>query len=504
MRPDDGRNVLLVVLDTVRKDHLTPYGYDRATTPILERFARDARVYETAIAQAPWTLPVHASMFTGRYPSEHTATQESPYLPPEVGTLAEALAASGYRTACYSSNAWITPYTRLTAGFEEHDSFFEVLPGGAVPPIATALWRRLTDGRLRPLADRLVEAGNEIHERLAAGGNDSKTPAIIDRARAFLDDANGRWFAFLNLMDAHLPYYPPEPYRSEFAPGIDPDTVCQNSKAYNAGARSVPKTEFDSIRRLYDAEIRHMDAELGRLFEHLKRTDQWDETLVIVCADHGELHGEFGLYGHEFAVYDPLVTVPLLVKHPDIGTGRTDETVELLDIYDTILETAAATDIPGRVGGRPLETERSLLSDGRAIPDGEYAFVEYHRPVIEHRQLRTKAKQAGTDIGDNLRFDSRMWAARGPDVKYIHNERFPNEAYRLDDGLAEGTRIDPNGPVASELSVALDRFSARVGSPLKKGDQADSDKDGEDADGIVSEMGAAARQRLRDLGYLLL
>ena len=98
-----GRNVLFVVMDTVRKDHLTPYGYDRPTTPTLEAFAGEALVYEEAVAQAPWTLPVHASMFTGLYPAGHTATQEAPYLPEDVGTLAEALSAAGYATACYSS-----------------------------------------------------------------------------------------------------------------------------------------------------------------------------------------------------------------------------------------------------------------------------------------------------------------------------------------------------------------------------------------------------------------
>ena len=144
-----GRNVLFVVMDTVRKDHLTPYGYDRPTTPTLAGFAEEALVHEQAVAQAPWTLPVHASMFTGLYPAEHTATQEAPYLPEDIGTLAEALSAAGYATACYSSNAWITPYTRLTAGFDRQDNFFEVLPGEALSGLAADLWQRVLDSRFR-------------------------------------------------------------------------------------------------------------------------------------------------------------------------------------------------------------------------------------------------------------------------------------------------------------------------------------------------------------------
>ncbi len=494
----DGRNVLLVVLDTVRKDRLTPYGYEQPTTPTLGAFANEARVYEEAITQAPWTLPAHASLFTGRYPSEHTATQESPSLPRGTGTLASALSASGYRTACYSSNAWITPYTRLTAGFDEHDSFFEALPGGTVPAAAATLWQRLTEGRFRPLADRLVEAGNTLHERLA-GSDDSRTPAVIDRTQAFIEGTNGRWFAFLNLMDAHLPYRPPERYRKRFAPDVDPDSVCQNSKVHNSGARTVPEAEFDSIRGLYDAEIRHMDAELGRLFAYLKRTGRWEETVVIVCADHGELHGEFGLYGHEFAVYDPLVNVPLLIKHPDLEAGRDDRVVELLDLYDTVLESAAATDGPDRLGGRAFEPGRSLLSPGRPIPDGEYAFVEYHRPIVERRQLETKAKRAGIEIETGSRFDSRMCAVRSADAKYVHNERFSDEAYELGDGQTEREPIDPDGPVATELSSVLERFDERVSSACMGPTEEERDDDGRVA---LEEMDGATRRRLRELGYL--
>ena len=128
MSADTPANVLFVVMDTVRKDHLGPYGYDEPTTPGLDDFATEATVFEQAVAPAPWTLPVHASLFTGLYPHQHGADQENPYLEGTT-TLAQTLSAAGYDTACYSSNAWITPYTRLTDGFDDQDNFFEVLPG---------------------------------------------------------------------------------------------------------------------------------------------------------------------------------------------------------------------------------------------------------------------------------------------------------------------------------------------------------------------------------------
>ncbi len=497
MSAEAGRNVLFVVLDTVRKDRLTTYGHDRPTSPRLDAFADEARVYTEAVAPAPWTLPVHASMFTGQYPSEHTATQESPYLPADTGTLAAALSEAGYATACFSSNAWITPYTRLTAGFDEADNFFQALPGGA-PSVAATLWERASEGRLRPLADRLVALGNRIHERLATRGRAaSNTPAVVDRTTGFITDTDDRpWFAFLNLMDAHLPYHPPERHRETLAPGVDPGTVCGNSKAYNSGAREVDAAEFDSIRRLYDAEIRHMDAELGRLFGWLERTGRWDDTAVIVCADHGELHGEFGLFGHEFAVYDPLVNVPLLVKHPRLNPGRTDRQIELLDLYDTVLETAHATDAATAVGGRRFEPGRSLLSSGRPIDDGEYAFVEYGRPAVELPQLESKAAAAGIELDPASRFYSRMRAVRQPGGKYIENELLDAEAYRLDGAAMEAEPLSPDGSRATSLRDALDRFVRRHGGSWE------SDGRGPGTDPSLPEMDEPTRRRLRELGYL--
>jgi arylsulfatase A-like enzyme len=487
-----GPNVLFVVLDTVRKDRLTVYGHDRPTTPVLADFADEARVYDQAVAPAPWTLPVHASLFTGRYPSEHRATQEDPYLEGAT-TLADSLSAAGYATSCYSSNAWITPYTRLTAGFDDQDNFFRMMPGDLLSGPLARGWKRLNDSdRLRGIADRLVELGAEVHERLAAGGGeDSKTPAVIDRTIEFIDRADGPFFSFLNLMDAHLPYHPPRAYAEEFAPGVDSTDVCQDSTAYNAGARTVDDDEWDAIRGLYDAEIRHMDAELGRLFDWLRRTGRWEETAVVVCADHGELHGEHGLYGHEFNVYDPLVNVPLLVKHPAVDAGRTDQQVELLDLYHTVLD---ATGVESQ--GVALDRRRSLLADDyREFDDGDVAFVEYHRPVVELNQLESEAANAGVELAEDSRFYSRMRAARRPDGKYIRNERIADEAYRLDGDPGEtDDRIGTGDPVVEELTAALSAFEDRVGGEW--------DTTGGRDDDVLEEMAEDAKDRLQDLGYL--
>ncbi|RXK50474.1 sulfatase [Halorientalis pallida] len=496
-------NVVFVVLDTVRKSSLTPYGCERETTPTLSAFAEVATTYEQAVAPAPWTLPVHASMFTGLYPSEHGATQETPYLEGAT-TLAESLSAAGYETACFSANAWISPYTRLTAGFDHQDNFFRLMPGDALSGPLARLWTAMSgDDRLRSVTDWLVEAGNRVHERLAASASeDTKTPAVIDRTIEFVAETDGPFFAFLNLMDAHLPYHPPAAYAEAFAPGTDPSRVCQNAKDFNAGAREIDDAEWAEIVGLYEAEIRHMDDQLGRLFDWLRATGHWADTTVVVCADHGELHGEHGLYGHEFAVYDPLVNVPLTIKHPDLPAGGRDgtTTVELLDLYHTVLSAAGVEAAPGGVAVDPA---RSLLApeyrsfDGHeAEPDvperGRYAFVEYHRPVVELRQLESVAADAGLEIPEQSRFYSRMRAARRPDAKYVRNERIPDEGYRLDTDPGETTNVagadEAVAAAASALTAFEDTIAAEWGTV--------------EADDVLEDMDRATRDRLAELGYL--
>ncbi|WP_410766063.1 sulfatase [Haloferax sp. DFSO60] len=512
MTAESPENVLFVVMDTVRKDHLTPYGYDRPTTPGLAEFAEEATVFEQAVAPAPWTLPVHASLFTGMYPSQHGADQERPYLEGAT-TLAQTLSAAGYDTACYSSNAWITPYTHLTDGFGDQDNFFEVMPGDFLSgPLAKA-WKTMNDNQtLRALADKLVSLGNTAHEYLAGGeGADSKTPAVIDHTIDFIDNS-GKSFAFINLMDAHLPYHPPKKYAEKFAPGVDSTAVCQNSKEYNSGAYEIEEEEWEDIRGLYDAEIAHIDDQLTRLFDHLKETGQWDDTMVVVCADHGELHGEHGLYGHEFCLYDPLINVPLMVKHPNLDGGRREDQVELVDLYHTVLD---ALGVEGGTPASPGETSvkldrtRSLLSDtyrefaqatnddpGQRL-DGEYAFVEYSRPVVELKQLEEKAAKANIVIPEDSRFYSRMRSARRPDAKYTRIDRIADEAYLLDNDPGEQENLaDSDNERIAEVESALSKFESAVGGAW-------TDALGTDvSDDSVEQMDDEAQQRLRDLGYL--
>ena len=496
MSAHGGPNILFIVLDTVRKDHLTPYGYNRQTTPVLDSFAEEALRCEEAVSQAPWTLPVHASLFTGTYPSVHGASQQRPFLNADTETLASVLASLGYATACYSSNAWITPYTRLTYGFEEQDNFFEALPGTVFSKVIATGWQRMNENsHLRYLANRIIDIGNEVHEYFAFKDTaSSKTPAIVNQICDFID-GKSQWFVFANFMDAHLPYNPPQTVRDEFSPGVDPKDVCQNAKAFNAGTYTIDSDEWQAIQGLYDGAIRHMDTELGRLFDHLRASEAWEDTICIVCSDHGELHGEHNLFGHEFAVYDPLVNVPLMIKHPALDHGSTRQPVELLDLYHTILHSVDAVSEADSIGATPVEANRSLISDTyREFDLGETCFVEYSQPVIELQQLERKAESEDITLEQNSRFYSQMRAARQPSRKYIRQDRIPDEGYDLKGDPIEMNTVDPSQPPISELVDSLNQFESRYNVVWNKNIPPNS--------AGIDDMNETTKDRLRDLGYL--
>ncbi|MFB6353229.1 MAG: sulfatase, partial [Halobacteriales archaeon] len=198
------------------------------------------------------------------------------------------------------------------------------------------------------------------------------------------------------------------------------------------------------------------------------------------------------LYGHEFNVYDPLVNVPLLLKHPDLDAVRRTDQVELLDLYHTVLDHAAVEAADATV---PLDRSRSLLADDyRDFDDAEHAYVEYGRPVVELNQLESKAAAAGIELDEASRFYSRMRAVRRPGAKYIRNERISDEFYRLDADPDERENLAGTGrDDEAALEAALAAFEARVGG---RWDGTASDED------VLAEMGADAQARLRDLGYL--
>ena len=292
---DERPDVVVIVLDTVRADHLSVYGYARATTPNLEAFAREAMTYRTAIAPDTWTGPSHASLLTGLASSEHGVryAKERPgdgihALPASVPTLTERLRDAGYRTAAFLGNeGYLDPVFGFDRGFERYQ------------------WTNL-----RP-ANRLVSA--------------------VD---AWLRRRRGRSvFLLVNVLDAHEPYAAPPPYDRLFPGRLD------RTLPRHLDGRTLPDpAETAHYVSQYDGELRFIDDGLGTIFQALRDTGRWDNALIVVTADHGELFGEDGRWGHGGEPIHPLVHVPLLIKYPQSARRGIDERpVSVTDVAPTIL-----------------------------------------------------------------------------------------------------------------------------------------------------------------------
>lgn len=489
------RNIVFIVMDTVRKDHLSVYGYDQPTSPGLNNFADEAAVFTQAITQSPWTLPVHSSLFTGLYPSQHGACQRSPYLKGEP-TLAGSLSQAGYSSACFSTNPWVSPYTGLTAGFDVKENLIEGIPDGSLTYPLAKFWNSLTGNDVcKPLLEKLVSIGSHVYDYLLSRQNRfTKAPEVVNQTIEFIEQTTDPYFVFLNLMDAHLPYRPPKKYAEQFASNVDPTSVCQIPNAYNIGARKIDASEWEAILGLYSGAIRTIDAELARLFDWLRNGSDWENTLVIVCSDHGQLHGEHELFGHEFNVYDPVVNVPLLINHPDLKAKVFDEQIELLDLYHTVLDHAG---VEARANSVQRIDERSLLSsDYRDFMYSEYAFIQYGQPTMELIELKRQAAKSGRRIDQKSRFFSSMQAIRRVDAKYIKNEHIIDEFYRLDKDPAERkNQYNQTKKVTSQQS--LETILSTFTPPLLL--QNDTSVELEE---VLESMDIATREQLRDLGYI--
>jgi arylsulfatase A-like enzyme len=347
-----GPNIILIVLDTVRADHLSIYGYPQPTTPQLGGFAADATLYTQAIAASDMTLATHASIFTGLYASRHGAHLVVDHnwglpLPADIPTLAEALGGHGYTTmAAIANYGYLSQPFGLARGFQYYDARAAVPFLGQARSYLLRARARNVLRRLVPLAEseRVTRTAEEINQ----AGLD-----LIDRTR----QRGNRFFLFLNYMDAHWPYLPPPPYDTRFPGRGSPITSEQFSTAEIGvlnGSRPLQERVKRHLISQYDGAISYLDDQLGRLFTELKRRGIYDESLIIVTADHGEAFGDRNLMEHGTSTYQDQVHVPLLVKYPASRRRAVISTpVSSVDLMPTILA-AAAIPIPKAVEGQNL------------------------------------------------------------------------------------------------------------------------------------------------------
>jgi arylsulfatase A-like enzyme len=354
---------IIYLVDTLRADHTTPYGYSRDTTPELAAFAKEAVLFETAVAQASWTKPSIASILTSQLPGRHRAVQLRDALDPGIVTLAEMVRVRGIATGAAIANSVI--YSQGT-GFEQGFSLFAGLHGADDRPTKT------------------VEAA-----------------PVVDTALNWIDSRRGfPSFLFVHTMDPHVPYTPPPPFDQLYEPHPTPDHPA-------ADPRTDYKEPLDRDRMLaqFDGEIAYGDREFGRFLRELKARGLYDEALIVFMADHGEEFLDHGMWLHGKSVFDELIRVPLVVKFPGKSHAgrRVARQVQTVDVLPTVLETfSLPVPVPPIIVGRSL---RQVAE--KEVPPVEAISEISHRGYVAHgiRTEQDKYIRRFSPKEDELFFD---------------------------------------------------------------------------------------------------
>ena len=453
-------NVLLIVWDTVRALSLSLHGHERETTPTLDALAASSVVFDRAVASAPWTLPSHATLFTGLYEHQHGATRDSP-LGPGIPTLAEALSSRGFRTGGFAANTyWLGRPFGLHRGFQWYeDSWFEDTGDGTpaiVEGIARSWW--ISNAVYR-------STGSQARRRrriqnVPAGRVNEAVLEWLDR----IGDERP-FFAFLNLYDAHEPYVAREPTGFRFSDG-EPRYWWDYTRPDTLSA-----TDLVELREAYDATIFHLDYRLNELLEALDSRGRLDNTLVIVTSDHGETIGEHAPdhIGHsKFAYYDVL-NVPLVFHFPRrlAGGVRHRAPVSHVDVAATVLDVVdGAAGDSGRSGTGSAQTRPGR---GPTLPG--VSLVPLLMPADTSRSgiLPSPALSQGTPADWQLEFD-RWPVARGPlfsliegDDHYVIDARGEQRLYDLEDDPWWAENLAERADSRPRLSAMKARVEEMIG-----------------------------------------
>ncbi|HVB29807.1 MAG TPA: sulfatase [Terriglobia bacterium] len=326
-------NIIFIVLDTVRADHLSSYGYSRPTTPNLDRLAREGTLFENAIAPTSWTLASHASMFTGLLPHQHGADWAVP-LPPGPRMLAQILRSRGYETAGFVANYdYLQIGWGIGRGFETYvDSRQSLRHNLASTLVGTAL--------IQPLYQRYCRF--DFLERLHAAGVDKEV------FRWFRRRPQHPYFLFINYFDTHVPYYSDPPYDHRFGK-VSGKLVHKLFDALQGAdpAKGLSAEDRTTLIAAYDDCLAYLDAQVGRLLDFLHTSPEGRNTIIIITSDHGEAFGEQGYYSHGYNLGRELLHVPLIIAGPGIPKDvRIQHLVRTRDLFSTVLDLAGGGKTP--------------------------------------------------------------------------------------------------------------------------------------------------------------
>ena len=463
------RGVVLIQADTLRRDHLDAYGYERETAPTLTRLASDGVRFNNYTVQATWTKVSTPSLMTSLYPSSHGVTDFHHHLPASANTLAESYRAAGYATVSYTSVLFTGQFTNLHQGFEE-----------------------------------LHEDGS-----VSTPGSSKTAREYVDRFQGWLErHGEVPFFAFLHVFDPHDPYEPRKPYDTMWA---DP----ARKEEHERQAKEVRKFIKEPLRQLfgmpsrdelvsagfdpvkyvehdqdwYDGSIRAMDVEIGRIVQTLRRLGLEDDTLIVFLSDHGEEFHEHGGMFHGQSVYGELTQVPFFMRWPaGLPKGKVvDEVVQSLDVMPTLLELSGLT-APDGLQGQPLTPLLADTADGNG--DGGSGWKR--RPAVTEKALTDPSGAWAPPPAD-----TEAYAITDGQWKLIHNTKRPRggpefELYDFVKDPLNKTDVAAQHPdVVARLAKAIDGWKQMATAARLKSD-ADATKN----------LSPEQLQRLRSLGYI--
>jgi len=461
-------NVILVMLDALRADHLFLYGYDKITSFNLAKFSQQAVIFEKAYSSSSWTKPSVATLLTGIYPGVHGANGWTEKLPTVFPTLSELLKEAGYNTVGISTNPFITRDFNFAQGFD-HFNFIQgkgtkqlLIPSDPVSKLIFemnefAFWAEFIDSEV-------------------AYGN-AKT--VNESAFTYLDHmGNEPFFLYLHYMDPHQPYLPS---KKHFSKGVYFSR--EEGKMLKATHRPDTRVKIsddvaDKVVSRYDDEIRYVDEMLDDLFKKLEEDGYLENSMIIICADHGEEFLERGAGGHGHSMYQEQIHVPLIIKYPDgiYANTKVDDQVGLIDLVPTVLD---YLDIPSGIefDGESLMPLVEEISAGESEADELY-FGEVHPfkegwPSDIYAVIHNNQKLIRSLKDDDLVFEKK-------------------ELYNLSEDPSELVNLmETAGDSLIELQTLLDAYIQRCDSiHLSLGDMEDA------------EISEEQIERLKALGYI--
>jgi len=443
------KNVLFLVLDSLRKDRVSVYNDDIGFTPHIQEVADSSIVFEDAVAQAPWTLPSHASMFTGEYPWEHGTTHARSYFPSDSETFVSEFRAAGYTTAAITPNVWITPHKGMTRGFDHVENFLGKADNRlsvALSRLGTKAYHTLDDVTRRFLGrqlDRLF--------RLFDLDDSCRSEETVREVERYLDGRGDEdFFLYANLMEPHEPYRPPRRYVEDH--GVDEGAAIPHRQK---DLFTMDGIDFDELRSVYDASVDYTDDLVGRIVDSLRSNDLEDDTVVVLLSDHGQSLGEDGGFGHQFTVSEPVVNAILMVSDPDGEPGTEERPFELRRLADLVPYHAG-------IAPRPDDPFADVVRGGCEFPENFTGYIPRDR-WDEYYRRRRYAKRDGEKVVESVGEDG--------EARYV--------AYDLETG--------EEIPVPQDLRAAFD------GAETDPGD-AENGHEGPETD-------EAVEKRLEDLGY---